>query len=135
SRLSTRDLFGQQGSSSLRAMEQTSRAWKLFDPQTPVLTYLYSFGPGTANALAVGGADGLGIVSPPMRVAAGVFEDLSRYGPVRALVASNAFHFMGIPEWKKRFPDATLFAPAQSIARVERQTKLHGIRPLAEASS
>lgn len=116
-------------------MERTPHGWTVFDAQTPVLTYLYSFGSGTANALAVGGANGLVVVSPPSRVDAGVFDDLSRYGSVRALVASNAFHYMGIPEWKKRFPDATIFAPAQSIARVERQTKLHGIRPLAEAAS
>jgi hypothetical protein len=114
-------------------MEQ--KGWKVFDAGTPVLTYEYSFGPGTASALAVGGANGLVVISPPCRVEASAFEDLSRHGPVRALVASNAFHYMGIPEWKKRFPDAAVFAPAQSIARVERQTRLTGIRPLAEASS
>jgi len=115
-------------------MEKTAHGWKVFDAQTPILTYEYSFGPGVANALAVGGEQGLVIVSPPCRIEAGVFDDLSRYGPVRALVASNAFHYMGIPEWKTRFPEAAIFAPAQSIARVERQTRLHGIRPLADAT-
>src|SRR6185295_9515323 len=75
------------------------------------------------------------IVSPPCRAAAGVFDDLSPYGPVRALVASNAFHYLGLPEWKARFPEAGVFAPAQSIARVERQSKLSGIRPLADAAA
>lgn len=116
-------------------MDSTPHGWKVFDGQTPVLTYLYSFGPGTANALAVGGEQGLVVVSPPYGVASAVLDDLSAYGPVRALVASNAFHYMGIPQWKARFPDAGLFAPSQSIARVERQSKLHGIRPLSEASS
>jgi len=74
-------------------------------------------------------------VSPPYRAADRVFEDLRRYGPVRALVASNAFHHMGIPEWKRRFSDAAVFAPAQSIARVERQTRLSGIRTLADAAA
>ena len=114
-------------------MDVMPHGWKVFDPHTPVLTYRYSFGPGTANALAVGGEGGLIVVSPPCRVTAGVFEDLSQYGSVRALVASNAFHYMGLPEWKSRFPDAAIYAPAQSIARVERQTKLDGIRSLAEA--
>ena len=116
-------------------METTARDWKVFDSATPILTYTYSFGPGLANALAAGGEGGLIVVSPPCRVAEKAFEDLQRHGPVRALVASNAFHHMGIPEWKRRFPDAAVFAPAQSIARVERQTRLQGIRPLAEAAA
>ena len=116
-------------------METTAHAWKIFDARTPILTYEYSFGPGLANALAIGGKTGLVVVSPPCRVAAGVFDDLAKYGPVRALVASNAFHYLGIPEWKARFPDAAIFAPAQSIARVAKRTSLAGIRPLADAAS
>ena len=116
-------------------MEATAHGWKIFDARTPILTCEYSFGPGVANALAVGGKTGLVVVSPPWRVAAGVFDDLAQYGPVRALVASNAFHYLGIGEWKARFPEAAIFAPAQSIARVERQSKLSGIRPLSEAAS
>jgi hypothetical protein len=100
-----------------------------------VLVYEYSCGPGTANTLAVGGKDGLVVVSPPCRVAAGVFDDLAQYGPVRALIASNAFHHLGLPEWKARFPDAAIFAPAQSIKRVKKQSKLPDIRPLSEAAS
>lgn len=116
-------------------MDTTPNGWKIFDASIPVLTYEYSFGPGTANALAVGVEGGLAVVSPPCRVAGGVFDDLSRYGPVRALVASNAFHYLGLAGWKARFPEALLFAPMQSVARVERQSKLRGIRPLAEAAS
>jgi hypothetical protein len=33
--------------------------------------------------------------------------------------------------WKTRYPDAPVFAPAQSIARVEKQSKLGGIQPLS----
>ncbi|MDQ2961691.1 MAG: hypothetical protein M3R31_00830 [Pseudomonadota bacterium] len=116
-------------------MQTTGHGWKVFDASTPILTYEYSFGPGVANALAVGGKDGLVVVSPPCRVAPGVLDDLSQYGAVRALVASNAFHYLGLREWKARFPDAALFAPAQSIARVEKHSKLSGIRPLAQAAS
>ena len=116
-------------------MDSTANGWRIFDAQLPILTYAYSFGPGTANALAVGVGGGLVVISPPCHVASGVFEDLSRYGPVRALVASNAFHYLGLSEWRARFPEATLFAPWQSIARVEKQTNLRGIRPLSEAAS
>ncbi|MGZ9014766.1 MAG: hypothetical protein ACXW2L_21165 [Burkholderiales bacterium] len=114
-------------------MQTTSATWTIFESDTPVLTYTYSFGPGMANALAVGGEGGLMVVSPPYRVQQKVFDEVESYGPVRALVASNAFHYMGIPEWKRRFPAAEVFAPAQSIARVERKTGLTGIRPLAAA--
>jgi hypothetical protein len=113
-------------------MEKTTHGWKIFDPKTPVLLYEYSFGPGTANALAVGSQDGLIVVSPPCRVESGVFDDLGQYGKVRALVASNAFHHLGLPEWKARFPEAEIFAPRQSVARVQKQSKLSGIRSLAE---
>ena len=98
-------------------MNAPANGWKVFDAHTPILTCEYSFGPGTAISLAVGGKDGLVVVSPPCRVAADVFEALSRHGPVRALVASNAFHHLGLPEWKARFPEAVVFAPAQSGLR------------------
>jgi hypothetical protein len=114
-------------------MEKTLHGWRIFDPKVPILTKAYSFGPGIAIALAVGVNGGLIVVSPPCGVDTNVMDDLTPYGPVRALVASNAFHLMGLPEWKARFPDAGLYAPAQSIARVEKKTKLSGIRPLSEA--
>jgi hypothetical protein len=116
-------------------METTAHGWNLFDASTPILTCEYSFGPGVANALVVGGKDGLFIVSPPCHPSPGMFEDLSQYGKVRALVASNAFHYLGLREWKARFPDAAIFAPAQSVARVKKHSQLHDIRPLADAAS
>ena len=117
------------------AVQPNLPAWKVFDAATPILTYDYSFGPGIARALVAGCPDGLVVVSPPCRVDAGVLDDLAQHGKVRALVASNAYHHLGIPEWKARFPDAAVFAPAQAIARVEKHTGLTGIRPLADAAS
>ncbi|TMH36193.1 MAG: hypothetical protein E6H66_05775 [Betaproteobacteria bacterium] len=116
-------------------MQGSARGWKVFDSQIPILTCEYSFGPGSATALAVGGSGGLVVVSPPCRVSEAVFDDLSSHGAVRALVASNAFHYLGMANWKAHFPDAALFAPAQSIARVEKHSRLSGIRPLAEATA
>ncbi|MBK7662563.1 MAG: hypothetical protein IPJ21_03255 [Sterolibacteriaceae bacterium] len=113
-------------------MDKTPHGWNVFDAQTPILTYAYSFGPGIANALAVGCEGGLMVLSPP-RKAEGAFEDLERFGAVRALVATNAFHHMGLAKWKARCPAAELFAPAQSIARVERQTGLRDIQPIDNA--
>lgn len=116
-------------------MDMTAHGWKIFDARKPVLVYEYSFGPGIANALAVGGASGIVVVSPPCGTPAEAFDDVARFGDVRALVASNAFHHLGLPVWKARFPAAEIFAPAQSIARVAKQSKLAGIRPLAEAGA
>jgi hypothetical protein len=116
-------------------MQGSDRGWKVFDPQIPILTCEYSFGPGSATALAVGGRGGLVVVSPPCRVSETVFHDLSSHGTVRALVASNAFHYLGMAAWKGRFPEAALFAPAQSIPRVEKHSRLSGIRPLADATA
>lgn len=113
-------------------MPPSTSTWSVFDERTPVLTYAYSFGPAMANALAVRGAQGFVVVSPPRHVPSHAFDELAARGPVRALVASNAFHYLGIPEWKARFPEAEIFAPAQSVTRVERKTNLHGIRSLAD---
>jgi len=113
-------------------MEINARPWNVFDARTPILTYPYSFGPGSANALVVGGPQGLVVVSPPCGVALSVFEELSLHGQVCALIAPNAFHHLGLREWTSLFPAAQVYAPAQSIARLEHRTRLMNIRPLAE---
>jgi hypothetical protein len=116
-------------------MQATRSVWSVFNADLPVLVTAYRFGPARVNALAVGGQSGLIVLSPPYRVQQRVFDELASYGPVRALVASNAFHNMGIPEWKQRFPAAAVFAPAQSIARVEAKTGIANVRPLADAKA
>jgi hypothetical protein len=116
-------------------MSSVNAGWSVVDPSVPILTYVYSFGPGIARSLAVRGAEGLIVVSPPCRVAESAFTELEAHGKVTALVASNAFHHMGLASWKARFPSASVFAPAQSITRVEKHSKVQGIRPLSEAGS
>jgi hypothetical protein len=116
-------------------MGKVNAGWIVVDERLPLLTYLYSFGRGLAHSLAVGGPEGLIVVSPPSGVPDAAFSELETHGKVRALVASNAFHHMGLPAWKRRFPDAELFAPRQSIERVEKQSKLANIRPLSAASA
>jgi hypothetical protein len=112
-----------------------SSSWTVVEPSLPALTYTYKFGPGLANTLAVKGDGGMIVVSPPCNPEESTFAELEKQGPVRALVAPNAYHHLGLPAWKARYPDAPIFAPAQSIARVEKQSKLTGLRPLAEAAS
>ena len=113
-------------------MDRTPSGWKVFDEKVPILTYQYSFGAGTANSLAVGGEGGLIVISPPRRVPSGAIDDLGRFGTVRALVAPNAFHTLGLAEWKVRIPAAELYAPVQSIARVEKFSGQRNIHPVGE---
>jgi len=115
-------------------MPVTSSSWTVVEPKLPALTFTYSFGSGIANALAFAVPDGLVVVSPPAKPADRVFTELESRGPIRALVAPNAFHHMGLAAWKKRYPDAHVFAPAQSIARIQKQSRHTGIRPLADAA-
>jgi hypothetical protein len=106
--------------------------WNLVDADVPLLTYTYSFGPGLATALAVGVDGGLAVVSPPCNVPDDAYASLEKHGAVKALVASNAYHHMGLAPWKKRFPDAVVYAPAQAVGRVQKQSGLAGIKPLAD---
>jgi hypothetical protein len=107
-------------------------SWTVVEPSLPALTFTYTFGPGIADALAVPVEGGLAVVSPPCNAPDTMFTELEKHGPVRALVAPNAFHSLGLGPWKARYPDAPIFAPAQSISRLEKTTKLTGIRPLSE---
>lgn len=109
--------------------------WKVFDENLPILIGEYSFGPGLANALAVRGGQGFVIVSAPRGDDPRMFDELAPLGPVRALVASNAFHHMGLRPWKARYPDAEVFAPRQAIRRVEKHSGLAGVKPLAAAAA
>jgi len=110
-------------------------AWKQVASDPLLATFEYSFGGGTANSLLAAVGGGVIVVSPPCRVGTDVLDAAAQFGSVRALVASNAFHYMGVPAWKARFPDAQVFAPAQSIARVAAKTGLSGIRPLADSAA
>ena len=110
-------------------------SWTVVEPSLPAFTYTYAFGPGIANALALPVEGGLAVVSPPCNVPDSVFTELEKHGPVRAILVPNAFHSLGLAPWKARYPGVPIFAPAQSIARLEKETKLTGIRPVAELQS
>ena len=104
------------------------------DPWTATLEYSFSGG-GSATALAVDVGGGLLVASPPCRVADDAFEALAARAPVRALVATNAYHTLGLAPWKARFPDAAVFAPPQALQRVTKVSGIGGIRPLGEAAA
>jgi hypothetical protein len=93
----------------------------------------YSFGPGTANSLAVKLRSGSWlIVSPPSGAPESVYLELEQQGGVSALVAPNAYHNMGQPAWRERFPLAISFAPNGAHLRLRKKTPGVAYRPIEE---
>jgi hypothetical protein len=93
----------------------------------------YSFGPGTANSLAVKLRDASWLViSPPTGVPASVYDALDQQHGVSALVAPNAYHNKGQRAWRERFPSALSFAPSGAHARLSQKTPGIDYRPIDE---
>lgn len=105
--------------------------WQTIDEG--IQTYEYAFGPGRARTFAVKGPKGWIVIGPAFGADDRVFDALTSQAPIAAIVAPNAFHNMGIHAWHERFPEAKLFAPAQSIARVEKKGKVTNVAPVADA--
>jgi len=59
-----------------------------------------------------GKGDALVVVSPGRHEEPSVLDELSEFGNVAALVASNSFHWLGQALWRKHFPEARSYAPA-----------------------
>jgi hypothetical protein len=103
-------------------MDTTAHGWNVADRDSAILWREYSFGGGVATTFVFRGAgDGLVVVSPPAGVDAATLDDLSAFGKVVALVASNGMHWRGQALWHKHFPDAKTFAPAQGIERLRKK--------------
>ena len=62
----------------------------------------------------------LTIISPPMGCNENDFVEIENLGVVKALVAPNKFHHMGIPQWKKRFPKAEIFTSQTALVRMRK---------------
>jgi hypothetical protein len=114
-------------------MEETAKGWKVLDREGAILWRQYSFGPGLATTFVFRGAgDGLIVVSPGSGLEGSVLDELQDFGKVVALVASNAYHWLGQPLWRKRFPEARSFAPAQGLKRLSKKMpELGPFEPLA----
>jgi|KBSSwiStaDraftv2_1062776.scaffolds.fasta_scaffold01867_2 hypothetical protein len=93
----------------------------------------YSWGPATANTLAVRLEDGTWLViAPSVGSASSVLEDLSKDGTVSALIAPNAYHYLGQRAWRLHFPSATSYAPDGALARLARKSPDVLYRPASE---
>lgn len=99
-------------------------AWRPLTPRGDVRWLKYSWGPATANALAVRLEDrGWLVMSAPMGAPPSVHDELAEDGGVIALLAPNAYHYMGQGEWRRRFPAATSWAPRGAHARLAAKSR------------
>jgi|HubBroStandDraft_6_1064221.scaffolds.fasta_scaffold391542_2 hypothetical protein len=113
-------------------METTAKGWNVLERDGAILWRQYSFGSsGVATTMVFRGAgDGLIVVSPGSRVEESALDELADFGKVVALVASNSFHWLGQPMWRKRFPEARSFAPAQGLKRLAKKMPDARFEPL-----
>ena len=96
-----------------------SRTWQPLATAPDVRVLTYSFGPGTANSVAIGLASGSCLViSPPTKASEETYAQIADLGPVRWLVAPNGYHYLGQAEWRARFPEAVSLAPRGAHARL-----------------
>lgn len=115
-------------------MQTTPHGWRIIDADAGVLSFTYAFGgTATANCLTARLADGgLLVVSPPSKISAEAIDELAPYGPVRAIVANNGFHHLGIARWRERFGEARCFAAPGAAARIAKKSAIAGeLEPLA----
>jgi hypothetical protein len=112
-------------------METTAKGWNVLERDGGILWRQYSFGAALATTMVFRGAgDGLIAVSPGSGIEESALDELADFGKVVALVCSNGFHWLGQPLWRKRFPDARSFAPAQGIKRLTKKLPGGAVEPL-----
>jgi hypothetical protein len=71
------------------------------------------------------------VVSPGVPLSEARWEQLSRWGRPRFLLAPNHFHNVGIAAWKARFPDAAVVAHPRAHARLRKKVAGVAIEDLA----
>lgn len=107
--------------------------WVPLTPEGSVRWLKYSFGPGTANTLAVRQDDSTWLViSPSKGSPPSVFEELEKEGAVTALLAPNAYHHIGQVAWRRRFPQAVSYAPPGARTRPMKKSPDVPYRPTDE---
>ena len=97
--------------------------WQNLTSDGSVRWLKYSWGPGTANTLATRLQDGTWlVVAPSVGSPRSVLEDLAKDGTVSALIAPNAYHYLGQQAWRLHFPGAASYAPAGALPRLSRKS-------------
>jgi hypothetical protein len=105
----------------------TVEGWTTLAEEPLVLIREYSFGPGRANALAVGLPSGkLMLVSAPLGLSASELQALAAQGEVVAMVAINGAHHLGLPGSGSAFPNAISYATSRARDRILKKSKSPG---------
>lgn len=101
--------------------------WITLAEDPPVLVKEYSFGPGRANALAVGMPEGKWlIISPPPSLTRTEADAFAQQGGVVALVANNGAHHLGLGPSRALFPQAVTYAAPRAAARIRKKGQDYG---------
>lgn len=109
----------------------TKYLWSPLTEDGNVRWLKYSFGPGTANTMAIRDTDGAWVViSPSTKTPSAALDALVKEGQVKALVANNGFHHLGQAQWRERFPHAVSYAPQGALARLKAKAAGIPFQPL-----
>lgn len=112
-----------------------TEGWNVIDERAGILWREYAFTEGAyATTLAFRGDEGMIVLSPGNGLGPRAYDALAEFGPVRALVATNAAHHLGQHGWRERFPDARSYAPAGALAKLARKVPAVPFAPLSELS-
>lgn len=110
--------------------------WQRLTEDGRVRSLKYRWGPASSNALAILLPEqGWLLVGCPLQATDAVVLDLLRDGDVIALLAPNAYHYLGQTAWRARFPTAKAYAPRGALARLARKLPELSFRDVAELAA
>jgi hypothetical protein len=109
-------------------MDKTASGWTILDRDAGLLCREYAFAKNaTALTFVARMADGgLVAISPGTGFGEDAFADLASFGEVKAIVAPNGFHHLGVEGWRRRFPEAGVYAAPETAARVAKKNPAAG---------
>ena len=108
-------------------MASKNTSWSVLCEEPIVVIREYSFGPGMANATAIGiGDNRLLLMSPPTAVEPEVLEELREYGEVVAILEPNGVHHMGLELCHEVYPYAVAYVSEVAARRIRKKEKYPG---------
>ena len=96
------------------------KTWDAYDESLPFAGAIYGKQRVRMAIFGLGGG-ALLVVSPGGPMADEDWEQVSRFGTPRFLLAPNSFHNGGIAAWKARYPEATVVAHPGAQARLRKK--------------
>ncbi len=110
--------------------KEHSRTWEIYDENVPFAGAVYGAQRARMAVIGLGGGSLL-VVSPGAPLHDAQWEQLSRWGTPRFLLAPNRYHTLGIAPWKERFPAATVVAHPRAHERLRKKVPGVAIEDLA----